>query len=1242
MSKISQIEAELKTLEQGNFQKLCNSYIYMKYSMPPRGEGEAKGTDKTKPGTPDSFLILQNGNFVFIEYTTQKTRVGKKFLDDLSKNFNEAKTGVPIHKIEKVILCYNSQLSPSETNKILEYCADFNTGVDFLDLDFLKFELYYYPKLAKDFLNLEIDSGQILRPIDFVKEIENKGTSQTNIFLSRENELNKIGQFLKNNNLIVITGKAGLGKTRIALEAIKEFNKQYNSYEPFCILTKGQSIYYDLKAYFLQGRKYIVFVDDANRIGDFLSIVSLIRSEKFEIKIIVTVRDYAAKNIKNQLDSENFSFDFLELTPLEDETVKKILKSVNINYPLCIKNITRIANGNPRLVMMAAEHALIDDDCNKLNDVTDIYNKFFGHLDSKEALKDKTLLSVLGIICFFRVVNKSNTDFIHGVYKSFEISENRFWESVFKLHDLEFVNLYEKRIVKIADQVLANYFFYKVFIKEEVLDFSIILDRYLSGYMGKLKESLYPILEHFNYEKIIEKISPKLDKRLEQVRESENELLNFFNVFGFYHQEEILLFVIKKIEVLPEHNFDSLPYQFRKGNAIDSWVTEKNYPYFELLKLFGQYPNDHFETSIEIIFKYVEKRPDILPEVVQYIEEQLIFDEDDYRYGYWLQIRLFEFIYKKIDEEYNNTLFLDLLLEIAPTFLKTHFQHSKGGRKRSSIDFYQVVLIKTQEIKEFRKKIFERVFNLSESNLVKVLFFLENYSNPREYYPQVEIYKDDMQNVISFIEKKLPLKDFDTCRAVYSYFNFLDTHSIVHPRTRLIIKKFNNRKFKISQALTYNINEWWKESKHRNKEEYFIYNKKRLAFFFSKYNLQDYLQLVEEIHDIVNKNKRNANDISSSLETILLNLLETSPKDCIKVIEHLFDIGNPYQFYSYRIVCALMKDFHFDEVFALIYNNNFKLKQHWLLHYLMNLKVEQITIFYKEELLKLISSLEERHFLSFDFLKNYKSVDPDIFKSVIEILLQNAKDDGVKPDFLAADFFENHFEELESDLLILKKLYFFCFFKQPLPFDSRGTHFKKLYTYDHNFLFEFIEELLNKTNLFGIDDLKINFHFVWEYPDAELIIEKVIELTVAKKHYSGSDSIASKFFPSKDFSLRIDNYIRAFIRNHSSDKERMVVIFSVIRVCYPDTRVKYLEELLIYNRTLDFLHYLPIARDSFSGLVSSLIPFYERQIEFWELLLPIFSGRSEYLRHRQWVQSEIKFLNNKINREIESEFMSDY
>lgn len=59
---------------------------------------------------PDSYIILKNGKYIFIEYTTQKTNIVKKFLKDLEKCFDEEKTGIEVIQINKIVLACNSDL----------------------------------------------------------------------------------------------------------------------------------------------------------------------------------------------------------------------------------------------------------------------------------------------------------------------------------------------------------------------------------------------------------------------------------------------------------------------------------------------------------------------------------------------------------------------------------------------------------------------------------------------------------------------------------------------------------------------------------------------------------------------------------------------------------------------------------------------------------------------------------------------------------------------------------------------------------------------------------------------------------------------------------------------------------------------------------------------------------------------------------------------------------------------------
>ena len=441
MSKIAQIEAELSTKEGGIFQRICNYYLFRKYDISPTESGGAKGKDKTKPGTPDSFMVLQNGNFIFVEHSTGEKGLYSKFKEDLEeKCFNEEKTEVPISKIEKVILCYNTKLSPSDTSKLVEICKNRKVEIIFLDLNKLSNEIFSYPRLSQGLLDIETDTEQILKPLDFTEELEHQGTSQTNQFVGRMTEQKDLGLALESEDLIIVSGKAGLGKTRLITEVMNDFKRKNNDYEIYCIKTKSQPIYNDLKAYFLPSRSYIVLVDDANRIGELSNIFHLIRDKRFNIKMIVTVRDYALNKIKAILEQEKYPYFPFILKPLNYEAIREILLSLKINTRSCVDKIVEIANGNPRLVLMSADFVLENGDCRNLKDVTDIYNSFYGHFLTREDFKSREFLTTLGIICFFRSFGKNknefdqNNDFNQKVYSIFNISEAEFWKQMQILH----------------------------------------------------------------------------------------------------------------------------------------------------------------------------------------------------------------------------------------------------------------------------------------------------------------------------------------------------------------------------------------------------------------------------------------------------------------------------------------------------------------------------------------------------------------------------------------------------------------------------------------------------------------------------------------------------------------------------------------------------------------------------------------------------------------------------------------
>ena len=103
MSKINQMEKALQEIDATKFHKLIDSYLSKSYSYKITSNGTKLAEDKPTKGTPDSFAVLENGKYIFIEYTTQKTNIKNKFLDDIGKCFDEEKTGIKVTEIEKIV-----------------------------------------------------------------------------------------------------------------------------------------------------------------------------------------------------------------------------------------------------------------------------------------------------------------------------------------------------------------------------------------------------------------------------------------------------------------------------------------------------------------------------------------------------------------------------------------------------------------------------------------------------------------------------------------------------------------------------------------------------------------------------------------------------------------------------------------------------------------------------------------------------------------------------------------------------------------------------------------------------------------------------------------------------------------------------------------------------------------------------------------------------------------------------------
>ena len=385
MSRLQTIENALSSINESVFQELCDSFLAIRngnYSAFSR-TGSQSGKQKTVKGTPDTFLLLPNGKFIFVEYSTNLTEGLSKLKVDLRKCINTLKTGIPLNQISEIIICVNFNLKASEIQTLREILTQTRIVLTVYTLDSLAIELHLnHRDLTHQYLGLSLDTGQIISIGKFIEEYNRASngisTPLDNTFLHRESELKEIIESIHNHDFIIITGAPGIGKTKLSLEAIKKFLFENLSFNAFCVSYKNHTLLDDLFQYFKNEKDYILFVDDANRIDAFNQITGFYRStRKGKLKIIITVRDYAFQDIG--VLCQEFSPKRIDLIKFSDQQIIDIIKS----EPFLILNsdyyeiIIRIADGNPRIAIMTALLAKAKQNIYALTDVSALFEKFF-------------------------------------------------------------------------------------------------------------------------------------------------------------------------------------------------------------------------------------------------------------------------------------------------------------------------------------------------------------------------------------------------------------------------------------------------------------------------------------------------------------------------------------------------------------------------------------------------------------------------------------------------------------------------------------------------------------------------------------------------------------------------------------------------------------------------------------------------------------------------------------------------
>lgn len=1246
--KLNQIEQGLLRLGPAEFESLCREFLIRRYPETKatiQDYGKKIGANKVKTGFPDKYFKTTSSKYAFVECNTQQDRVFKKLKEDLTKCFE---TGIPDDEIEIIFLFYTGRtISPEEDKLLKDFTKEKGVVLELIGIDILKTYLRIdYQILAEIYLGISVDSGQIIDKSSFLQtQSHNKfSTGFEQKLVGREKEVDEILTALQSNSILVLSGIAGVGKTKLAIECLERWCSVFSGYTQKFISPKSGALREEISFHFEVNTNYIILVDDAFRLEDLERLIFFNQDRKNDLKLILTVRDSSLNKIHSIF--RHFSLPNpkeIKIEKISNEQIIEILKSEGVTYSTCYYKIARLVNGNPRLALMAAKRALKNNNCNALNDVSDIYDEYFRPYILDKNI-DKENFKILGILSAFKVIRYNDVEIHDQVENAFGYSKNQIWDGVIKLHENELVDFNDSNtldLARIVDQTLASYIFYQVFIEQKLLDLSKLIQYSFKKNKGRFRDALRPILDSYGFEKISNKLKPMVDAARSKIEE--DDLFDFYYEFAFCQEYETIIFlnyICNKAEAVP---FD------------ESYLKNDYYSYFfegfKIIELARKLNHNAKCVCLasQIVLKYLIKQPKNLKEGIKYFLEDVYFHADDYDAGYQVQIKLFEVLLKEVTKENDCQIIYKLLLKaIAGKYLQII---AKGIKPRGNNSYENAANIYIGDITEWvkkRKEIWEYFSTLIDTdfNAFKTMF---ETAIETGRYPNIEsiLLNNEAEFVIGMLNSKLNSDILEHNIIAHKYLEFLGHCNIKTNKFKSFFENNTTLKYRHFRILTFNYSNYSRRLKRKEKrldyKEIPNLIEKYLLQKTKNYSIENYLELFQSYSEAwyIDRN------IFDNPTFILLNLFEKSPENFKIVIENLFAAGNKCLYVHTNILEKLFILFEGQEetLWQFIDRYEFEKKADWQLMYLLSIPEHLISNKNYERLRHCITLIN--YLVLFGEKLNKINKYDSILKNggFVEIfsIIQRRCSKKVL-EFHGYDLVKNFSFKFENHLILLKKLYFHS--QKDKGLDQNGEEFQILLNLDKDFLTDYLKYCF--PNKFDDERVKSfsGWAFIWERDDYEVLIEQVINFfTIKQNIHKDNDNFLKNIFTAKgdkESRYKIINLLKLHIKNNLSNEVHLNLIFKVVVNCFPNELVDFFRYLFQNTDSYEIFASLPTKEEFGVFINTSRSDIFLKERSIWNELNNALPLDINFMNHRTYILRQVEWLNNQIEYQKKEEFWRDY
>ena len=515
--------------------------------------------------------------------------------------------------------------------------------------------------------------------------------------------------------------------------------------------------------------------------------------------------------------------------------------------------------------------------------------------------------------------------------------------------------------VKIPEQNLSTFFFYKAFIKENLLSVQTLLENFFESNTNRFRDSIIPAYYTFGPQKVMATLKPDLLTYWNKIKKEDDKAFLYLDTFWYYLQTEALEFLFTIVEHLPTDKVSAFEVAY-ENNAFA-------YNKDKIIELLGEFfkISENLKHVIELAFEYVKRKPKQLPELIHKVKEQLTFDKEDKSFNFQRQTILFNIIINGLNKD--DRVFIAAFYELSKTFLSFKFNHTRGGRNHSFY-WYDYPIPNIQPVHDFRKMIWDALESNYSKHPIESFRLLENYA---AVSPDVvkEVMEFDLPFILNIIEKHLNTESFEHCKYVQDQIRWCKRNSIIDPAFSSLGIKFINKTYKIFLKIDWN--------RLRDKEMFEFdnirdYDKLKEAEIRASFRFKSLSGIKEFYSQFVYLKNISKNDWNymTTLDLIIDENFLINNDLGYQILLIIIENGNEINYVPRTVFRNQLKTIeNAKRIWSFIHGKEYKYKNEWELSFYSSLDDSLITKEYVDALINTIAAISESSILYLDSSQSF-------------------------------------------------------------------------------------------------------------------------------------------------------------------------------------------------------------------------------------------------------------------------------